>query len=61
MPFNAFAELVASVTKFAAIATLGGLELRTFPKFAVLMLPVFASIFNDIIRRNYSDGGGLKS
>ena len=69
-PFNAFAELQASVTvmftaltasMFAAFTKLAGLTLRTFPEFAVFMLPVFTPVFNDIIRRGYSDGGSLKS
>jgi len=69
-PFNAFAELVPSVTvmftalmasKFAALTTLAGVKLRTFPEFAVLMHPVFTPVFNDIIRRGYRDGGSLKS
>ena len=54
-----FTALMASL--FAAFTTLAGLTLRTFPEFAVLMLPVFAPVFNDIIRRGYSDGGSLKS
>ena len=54
-----FTALIASM--FAAFTTLAGLTLRTFPEIAVLMLPVFAPVSNDIIRRSYSDGGSLKS
>ena len=63
--FNAFAELMTTVTvmlsMFAAFTTLAGLTFRTFPEFAVLMLPVFTPVFNDIIRRGHSDDGSLKS
>ncbi len=77
MPFNALVELVASVTvmftalmasMFTALTTLTGFA---FPAFtflvlpALLALPVLAPVFvvdlNDIIRRGYSEGGGLES
>ena len=77
MPFNALVELVASVTvmftalmasMFTALTALTGFA---FPAFtflvlpALLALPVLAPVFvvdlNDIIRRGYSEGGGLES